>query len=220
MRNFRLAGDVGFLDEEPEESATGRLGLGFGAVCAMAPTSALADAQPTFAIGFDPARVVAGGTSQLTFTIASPPGGPAQQGRLLVPLPFGLDVAAGTQPACGGTLTTTSAQDAPGSYPTPAPTGGLIDLQGATVSPGSICQFSVSVTAADADPYTVTAYTEFPEGDAGTPVAATSLTVNPTAKPPEVTAAFSPRIVPFGPESSLTVTITNPNSTPLGFPSV
>lgn len=135
--------------------------------------------------------------------------------RLVVPLPFGLDVAPGSRPVCGGTVTTTSAPDAPGSYPTPAPAGGRIDLEDAAVSPGSSCQFSVPVTAADADPYMITAYTQLPMGQSAAPVAGTSLTVDPTAQAPEVTAAFSPRIVPFGPESSLTLTITNPNAIPL-----
>jgi hypothetical protein len=188
------------------------LALVAGLVWIVVPSSALAAGQPVVGLAFDPVQVTVGATTQLRITVANPADGAAGPEQLEAFLPWGLDVATGTSAACGGTLTTTAAQPrAPRPFPSPPSAGAFIQWQAATVAPGAACQFSVLVIAAGADDYTVTAAPSY----AGRISATTSLSVLPIARSPLVAAAFSPATVLLGHNSSLTLTITNPNATAL-----
>src|SRR6185503_8812881 len=104
-------------------------------------------------------------------------------------------VANSSSTVCGGTLTTT------------APTG--IALSGATIAVGGQCQFSVTVTGAASGQYTNTtgAVTSTNGGTGNTATA--NLTV---AAPPSIAKVFGAASIPLNGTTSLTFTITNPNT--------
>ncbi len=188
-------------------------GVLVGAAGALSPGSAVADGPPTLAAAFAPATVPAGGTSALTFTIATGPGSQATGLQFGAMLPTGLDVTGATGSACGGTLSTYAAYRGP-----PGPvTGASIHLADATVPADAVCQFTVPVIAAAPGNYAVTTSLGVvglgvvAGGTITTPSTTATLAVTPTALAPAVSATFSPRAIVVGRSSSLTLRITNPN---------
>ena len=154
-------------------------------------------APPSIAKVFNPTTIPLNGTTSLTFTITNPAANTAALAGVAFTdtLPTGLTVANATATVCGGTLTTT------------APTG--ISLSGATIAINSQCQFSVTVTGTASGQYTnTTGAVSSTNGGTGN-TASANLTV---ASPPTMTKAFTLHQIPLNGTTTLTFSITNPNT--------
>jgi uncharacterized repeat protein (TIGR01451 family) len=155
-------------------------------------------APPSIAKAFNPVSIALNATTSLTFTLTNPAANAVSLTGVAFTdtLPTGLTVANATATVCGGTLTTT------------APTG--IALTGATIAANSQCQFSVTVTGAVSGQFTNTTGS-VTSTDGGTGNTATAnLTV---ATPPSITKAFGAATIPLSGTTSLTFSISNPNTT-------
>ena len=143
-------------------------------------------APPAIAMAFDPATIVMGTPSPLTFTVTNPPGNGVDIAgvEFTASLPAGLTVANDSLSVCGGTLATTG--------------GNTISLSGAMVAVGSTCTFSVNVTAAALGHFTA-AGGPVTSANAGTGNAATagvSVVAAPTPTP-SPSPSPSPTPAPF-----------------------
>ena len=155
------------------------------------------EAPPSIAKAFNPSSIALNATTSLTFTITNPAANPdALAGVAFTDtLPTGLTVASSTATVCGGTLTTTT------------PTG--IALSGATINTNSNCQFSVTVTGAASGQFTnTTGNVTSTNGGTGN-TASAKLSV---ATPVSISKAFGAASIPLNGVTSLTFTISNPNS--------
>jgi len=154
-------------------------------------------APPSIAKVFNPNVIAQNATTSLTFTITNPAANTVVLTGVAFTdtLPTGLTVASSSATICGGTLTTT------------APTG--IALTGAAINTNSQCQFSVTVTGATLGQYTnTTGNVTSTNGGTGN-TATANLTV---AAPPTISKAFGASTVPLNGSTSLSFTITNPNT--------
>ncbi|HEY6251188.1 MAG TPA: hypothetical protein VI685_14610, partial [Candidatus Angelobacter sp.] len=151
---------------------------------------------PSISKSFNPTSIPQGGTSTLSFTISNSNVNTTLNGVAVTDtLPTGLTVATNTSAVCGGTLNTTN------------PTG--ISLSGATIAPGAQCQFSVTVTGATAGQYTnTTGNVSSTNGGTGNTATANLAVVGP----PTISKSFSPKSVPLNSNSTLSFTVTNPNT--------
>jgi uncharacterized repeat protein (TIGR01451 family)/fimbrial isopeptide formation D2 family protein len=181
-----------------QTNTTGNVTSVEGGTGGTATATIKVEAPPSIAKAFNPASIALNATTSLTFTITNPAANvDALTGvGFTDTLPTGITVANATATVCGGTLTTT------------APSG--ISLSGATVAVNSQCQFSVTVTGAASGQYTNTtgAVTSTNGGTGNT--ASANLTV---ASPPSITKAFGAATIPLNGTTSLTFSISNPNTT-------
>ncbi len=153
---------------------------------------------------FSPTSVGPGSPSTLTFTITNGPGNPAQAGLAFTDtLPVNLVVA--TPPAatntCGGTFT-------------PAAGAGSVSLAGGALGAGQgSCTLSVDVSSALPGNYANTTVNV-----SGAPAWLDTSGVNATLavqQRPTAAKAFGAANVALGGATSLTLTFTNPNATPV-----
>ncbi len=154
-------------------------------------------APPSIAKAFNPSTIALNATTQLTFTITNPAANTAALAGVAFTdtLPTGLTVANSSSSACGGTLTTTS------------PAG--IALSGAAIAVNSQCQFTVIVTGAAAGNYAnTTGNVTSTNGGTGN-TASANLSVG---TPPTITKAFGAASIPLNGATSLTLSISNPNT--------
>ena len=154
-------------------------------------------APPSIAKVFNPATIALNATTSLQFTITNPAANTVALTGVAFSdtLPTGLTVANASATVCGGTLTTT------------APTG--ITLTGATIATNSQCQFSVTVTGAASGQFTnTTGNVASTNGGTGN-TASANLTV---AAAPTITKSFGAAQIPLNGTTSLSFTITNPNT--------
>ncbi|MBO4159929.1 DUF7933 domain-containing protein [Micromonospora antibiotica] len=163
---------------------------------------AAAVAPPTIAKAFDDAIIPAGGTTALSFTLTNPNVGTALTGVTFTDaLPAGLVVATpnGLTGSCGGgTIAATAG-------------GGSISLTGATLPAGGSCTFSVNVTATTSGTKVNTSGpVNSNESGPGTPAAA-SITVR-VAAAPTFTKAFEDPTIPLDGTTTVSFTLTNPNT--------
>jgi uncharacterized repeat protein (TIGR01451 family) len=180
-----------------KNNTTGNVTSTEGGTGGTASASVNVIAPPSIAKVFNPASIALNATTSLTFTITNPAANAVSLTGVAFTdtLPTGLTVASASTTVCGGTLTTT------------APTG--IALTGATIAANGQCQFSVTVTGAASGQYTNTtgAVTSTNGGTGNTATA--NLTV---ATPPSITKAFGAATIPLNGTTSLTFSITNPNT--------
>jgi hypothetical protein len=160
-------------------------------------------APPTLAKAFNPATIPLNGTTVLTFTITNPVGNAVAENGVAFSdtLPTNLVVATpnGLTNSCGGTATATAGSAS-------------IDLVGGTIAVNSSCTVSVNVTGAVAGQYPNTSgNVSSTNGGTGNSASAT-LTID---APPTITKAFGAATIPLNGTTSLTLNITNPNSTGL-----
>ncbi|HZU31819.1 MAG TPA: hypothetical protein VFB79_11930, partial [Candidatus Angelobacter sp.] len=181
-----------------QNNTTGNVTSTEGGTGGTASASIKVEAPPSIAKVFNPASIALNGTTSLTFTITNPAANvdPLTGVAFTDTLPTGLTVASASATVCGGTLTTTS------------PTG--IALTGATIAVNSQCQFSVTVTGAASGQYTnTTGNVTSTNGGTGN-TASANLSVG---TPPTITKSFGASTIAVGGTTSLSFTITNPNTT-------
>jgi hypothetical protein len=160
-------------------------------------------APPSLAKAFNPSAIPLGATTTLTFTITNPVGNAVQENGVAFSdtLPTNLVVATpnGLINTCGGTPTATAGSAS-------------IDFVGGTIAVNSSCTVVVNVTGSVAGQYTNTSG-NVSSTNGGTGNAATAnLTID---APPTITKAFGAPTIPLNGTTSLTLNITNPNSTGL-----
>jgi uncharacterized repeat protein (TIGR01451 family) len=162
--------------------------------------STLVVGAPTFTTSFSPTTIALNGTSTETFTLGNPSGNPVTLAGLAFSdsLPSGLKVA--TPNGAGGSCTGTTSATAGGTS---------IGFSNGTVAAGSTCTVTVNVTSAAAAVYTNTTGALTSTNGPSGPTASASLTV---LAPPSTGMAFGASTIAYGGTTSLTYTITNPNS--------
>ena len=181
-----------------ESNITGNVASTEGGMGATSNTAILnVVAPPSIAKAFNPTGIALDASTTLTFTITNP----AANTLVLTgvtftdTLPSGLTLATSSASVCGGTLTTT----------TPA----SISLTAAAIAVNSQCVFNVTVTGTVSGNFTnVTGSVSSTNGGAGNSASA-NLAV---AGPPSIAKAFGLPSLGLGGSTSLTFTITNPNT--------
>ena len=161
---------------------------------------------PSIHKDFTPSPMVAGSTSTLTLTITNPNTGTALAGVAFsdtFPTSPGSMLVAGTPAAsttCGGTVTAVAG-------------AGSISFSGGTIAAGGNCTVTVDVTAPTAGTYNNVSgnVTSTTGGGLTGNTGSDSLTVNAPI-PPGISKSFSPDPIAVGGTSTLTFTITNPNT--------
>ncbi len=173
--------------------------------------------KPTISKSFSVATMPRNGTATLTFTITNSTAAAITGVTFDDLFPPGLVTAnpPALSPAspCGGTLsswngTSASALSATGGDAGVRLTGGAI------ASTGGTCTFSIRVTSSTAGIYanTSSGVNSNESSPAGTVSNTATLSV---LAPPTVSKAFSPSTIGSGQTSILTITLTNPNATPI-----
>jgi len=183
-----------------QNNTTGNVTSTQGGTGGTASASVNVVAPPSIAKAFGAAGVPLNGTTSLTFTITNPAAnGVAETGVAFTDtLPAGIVVATpnGLTNTCGGTATAVAGS-------------GSASLTGGTVAASSTCTVTVNVTAtASGNFVNTTGSVSSTNGGTGN-TATASLTV---ATPPTITKAFGAASIPLNGSTSLTFTITNPNT--------
>jgi uncharacterized repeat protein (TIGR01451 family) len=160
-------------------------------------------APPTVMKSFAPASVQVGGVSTLTLTITNPAANPGALTGLSFTdtFPAGLQVAAtpNAMNSCGGTFT-----------PMAGDTG--LTFSGGTIAmAGGSCSLSVNVTPTTAGQKMNNVTVNSTEGGMSAQASATLTALSP----PEIMKAFAPTAIEKGQPSTLTLTLSNSNATPL-----
>lgn len=160
-------------------------------------------APVTLAEAFSPAYTQPNTSKQVVFTLTNPAANATTQNAIGFgdALPTNLTVAAlpGVANTCGGTVTATGGTS-------------TLSLTGATLASGASCTVGVNLMASAAGVYTnTTTAPSSTEGGAGLAASAT-LTVD---APPTMTALFGAATIPLNGTTSLTFSISNPNTTAL-----
>src|SRR5262249_3503229 len=154
---------------------------------------------PSIMKSFDAATIPLNGTSVLTFSITNPNTTTALTGVAFTDtLPSGLTVPNGSSTVCGGGTLTTTAPN-------------MIALTGGAIGTSTNCTFTVTVTGTTAGVKnnttgTVSASNGGTGGTRNTPM------INSGAPPP-IPKTFGAANIPLNGTTSLTFTVTNPNST-------
>jgi hypothetical protein len=171
---------------------------GAGATATAALTVA---SPPTVSIAFGAASVQLNGSTSLTFTIVNPNAGLAASGISLSDvLPAGLSVASpnGLTNTCGGTVTAVGGSES-------------VSMAGATLPISGSCTLTVNVTGVSVGlMLDTTSPISSTQGGLGATSNTASLVV---LGPPSISAAFGAASVQLTGSTTLTFSITNPNTT-------
>ncbi|MBI4751529.1 MAG: DUF11 domain-containing protein [Acidobacteria bacterium] len=199
--NCTISVDVTGTTAGLKNNTTGNVTSSNGGTGNTASASITVLAPPTLAKSFTPNQIPLTGTSTLTFTITNPNASNSLSGISFTDsLPAGVEVAATPNVVnnCGATITGATA----GST--------SLNISTVTVAGGANCTISVDVTGTTAGVKTNTTGTiTSTEGGTGTTATAT-LTV---VAPPQISKAFGAATIPLNGTTTLTFTVTNPNST-------
>lgn len=166
-------------------------------------SATLSVGQPTITKAFAASPILAGANTTLTFTLDNPTAGNMIGAAFTDTYPVGFTNAAtpGVVNGCGGVVTAVA-------------NGGSIALSGGTI-PAASCTITATITGTTGGVYTntvpvggltVTGPAALSNGIA----ASAGLTVMGR---PTVSKSFSPNLVGLGASSSMTITLTNPNTT-------
>jgi uncharacterized repeat protein (TIGR01451 family) len=163
---------------------------------------------PTISKSFSPKSVPLNSNSTLSFTLTNPNTASALSAVAFTDtLPGGVTLASTTVTgSCGSGTITATINNPPGTPSTVSLSGGTL-----TASPaaGSSCTFSVSVTGISAGAQVNTTSTvSSAEGGTGGTASDTLIVV----APPTISKSFSPKSVPLNSNSTLSFTVTNPNT--------
>jgi uncharacterized repeat protein (TIGR01451 family) len=166
-----------------------------------APATLVVVAPPTANKNFSPALISPGGTSTLTINIVNSNAVPTSltNVNLTDTLPANVTTSVGTVTSmnCGVAATQTM---------------NSVSLANGTITGGATCTITVPVTSSTPNTYTniiAAGGVTTGNGGANTTPASATLTV---AAPPTVMKAFSPALITPGGTSTLTITLSNPNS--------
>lgn len=184
-----------------KNNVTGSVTSAEGGVGSTAAATLAVVAPPTIGKAFNPTAVAVNGTSVLTLTITNPATNASALTGVAVTdiLPAGLVVATPNALAntCGGTAAATAGS-------------GSVSLTGGTLAAGSSCTLTVNITGTTGGNYTnTTGPVSSTEGGIGT-TASAGLTVGAA---PGITKTFGAVSIALGDTTSLSFTITNPNTT-------
>ena len=162
-------------------------------------------APPTIALAFSPSTIQVGGSSTLTFTVTNP-----NVSTALTNVSFSNTLPAGITEVSqtGGTCSTVATGG--GSFNFNAGAGTLSSTSNSLAAGGS-CTIQIQVTGASNETANDTSSTVTSTQGTGTAGSAT-LTVNPDAAP-TLGEVFGAASIVSGASTSLTFTVTNPNST-------
>jgi uncharacterized repeat protein (TIGR01451 family) len=186
-----------------QNNTTGNVTSIQGGTGGTASASLAVVAPPVIAKVFTPASIAPAGTSVLSFTITNPPANtvPLTGVAFTDVLPSGIlaVLPAALTNTCGGTFNAVTAA----GITTVTHTNG-------TVAAGSSCTSSVNVTSSTAGSFVnTTGSVSSTNGGTGNTASATLQ----VATPPSIAKAFGAASLGLGGSTSLTFTITNPNST-------
>lgn len=179
-------------------NTTGNVGSGNAGTGSTA-SATISVGKPSITKAFAPTSIVSGGTSTITFTLSNP-GLVALTGVAFSDTMTSMTVA--TTPAvsntCGGTVTATAGT-------------GSISLSGGSLAASGSCTVKVNVTSSTGGilPNTTTGVSSTQSGAAGNPSNTAYLTV---VAPPVISKSFSPTSVGTGVPSTMTITVSNPNT--------
>src|SRR5579864_5281818 len=158
---------------------------------------------PTIAKAFGAATIPLNGTTSLTFTVSS-----TNQNQTLSGISF-TDTLPNAAPGTLVVATPNGLINTCSTTPTAAAGSGTISLSGASLAPGASCTITVNVqgtVAGSANNSVTVSDTTAGTGNTGT----ANLTV---VAPPTISKAFNPTSIPLNGTSTLTFTISNPNTT-------
>jgi CSLREA domain-containing protein len=184
-------------------------------ICAVDPNNVIAETNetnnscsdtvtvvgpPTITKAFGAPNVNVGGTTSLTFTISNPNATALSGVAFSDTLTTGLTVAAtpAVTNTCAGTVSAIAS-------------GGTISLTNGAIAAAGSCTISVNVTATTAGTKTnITGAVSSTNGGTGATSNTATLTVG---TPPTISKAFGASTVPLNGTTTLSFTITNPNTT-------
>ena len=184
-----------------QNNTTGPIGStegGMGTTSNTASVTVTVAGAPTITKSFAGPTVPLGGTVGMSFLLANP-GGTALTGIAFSDtLPAGLTAAVGSTAVCGGTLAIGGA-------------GTSLSFGGGSLAAGGNCTIAVTVTGATAG---VKNNTTGPisSTESGAGAASNTATVTVVA-PPTIAKAFGAATIAVGGTTTLTFTLTNPNTT-------
>ena len=175
---------------------------GNNSTAAVATLTVNAIVVPSLTKSFSPASITAGGTSTLTLTLSNANSIAASLSSALVDaFPSGLTVSALGATTCGGVLTGVKGSSS-------------VMLSGGSIPAGGSCTVTATVTATAAGTYVnsiAAGGLKTSNGSCATAAVATLTVTAPVA--PTLTKSFNPATVAAGVTSTLTLTLSNPNST-------
>ena len=156
---------------------------------------------PTVAKAFSPVSISAGGSSTLTITLSNANATAATGASFTDSLPSGLSATGTATTTCGGTASTTSS---------------TVTLTGGSIPAAGSCTVTVSVNAPLAGSFVnslaVGALTTSNGSNAGPAVATLTVnTVTAAPVPPTIGKDFSPATLASPGDSTLTITLSNPD---------
>jgi Ice-binding-like len=158
---------------------------------------------PTINKVFSPATILAGAVSTLTITLNNANTSAASlTSPLTDSLPSGVVVSGGGSTTCGGTVTAIVGSSS-------------VTLTGGSIPIAGSCTLTVDVTAAAAGTYINSLSSgalQTSNGSNVTPAVATLVATSPTSAPPTVNKAFAPGTIVAGSVSTLTITLSNPDT--------
>ncbi|HWQ33421.1 MAG TPA: MBG domain-containing protein [Blastocatellia bacterium] len=174
-------------------------GSNFATVQSNADATAVIVA-PTISKAFGATAMAVGGSTSLTFTLTNPnPSQSLSSVAFTDNLPSGLVVATpnGLSSTCSGTVSATAGASS-------------VSLTGGALAAGSTCTISVNVTGtSEGTKNNTTSTLTSAEADAGSAANASINVINP----PTLSASFGAATIPLNGSTSLSFTVTNPNST-------
>ncbi|MFH1026429.1 MAG: DUF11 domain-containing protein [Pseudomonadota bacterium] len=190
--NVTSAASGSYLNSVTANSTNGGIG--------DAATATLSVGQPGINKAFSPAIITNGQTSTLTITLLNPTGSPMTSAA------FTDNYLPGTISNVGTPSTTCAGGTATGTIG-----GAFVGLSGGTIPANGSCTVSVLVTAASSVVNTIPAGALTVSGGTSN-VNPASATLNMTP-PPAAIKEFLPSVIPQGGTSTLTITLSNANST-------
>ncbi len=173
-----------------------------GGTGASASATLVIASSPGITKSFSPAKIAVGSNSTLTLTVTNFVSLGLINVAFTDALPAGLVVAStpGLTNTCNGTITGAAANST------------SIALTGGTIGLLSNCVISIAVTSSTAGAYANTTSVITSSGGTGS---TSNTAILQVVKPPSVVKSFSPSPVLLGSNSTLSLTITNPNGLPL-----
>lgn len=166
-------------------------------------SATLSVGQPTITKAFAASPILAGANTTLTFTLGNPRATTMLLAAFTDTYPAGITNAATPAASTTCALGTVTA----------AANGGSISLSGATIPAAGTCTVTVTVTGTTGGVYTNTVPVGglTVTGPLSNGIAAS--TVLTVMGPPTVAKSFTPNLVGLGASSTMTITLTNPNTT-------